>query len=108
MRDYQRESYQFRVKLGRLRQLRLNNGHLGLGHGGQGLNINNFIDKNTLRYNFQTQDANEIMDGVKTDDGDGDGAEKTTDKDDLNDTKVDKNEKSEKEKKRQAFRGKYI
>jgi len=46
------------------------------------------------------------MDGVKTDDGDGDGAEKTTDKDDLNDTKVDKNDKTEKEKKRQAFRGK--
>lgn len=40
------------------------------------------------------------MDGVKTDEGDGDGAEKTTDKDDLNDTKVDKNDKAEKEKKR--------
>lgn len=48
------------------------------------------------------------MDGVKTDDGDGDGAEKTTDKDDLNDTKVDKNDKTEKEKKRQAFRGKQF
>ena len=47
------------------------------------------------------------MDGVKTDDGDGDGAEKTADKDDLNDTKVDKNDKAEKEKKRQAFRGRY-
>ena len=52
LRDYQRESYQFRVKLGRLRQLRLNNGHMGMGQGVQGLNINNFIDKNTLRYNF--------------------------------------------------------
>lgn len=48
------------------------------------------------------------MDGVKTDDGDGDGAEKTADKDDLNDTKVDKNEKAEKEKKRQAYRGKLF
>ena len=47
------------------------------------------------------------MDGVKTDDGDGDGAEKTADKDDLNDTKVDKNDKAEKEKKRQAFRGRF-
>lgn len=55
---------------------------------------------------MQNSDANELMDGVKTDDGDGDGAEKTTDKDDLNDTKVDKNDKAEKEKKRQAFRGK--
>ena len=35
------------------------------------------------------------MDGVKTDDGDGDGAEKTADKDDLNDTKVDKNDKEQ-------------
>ena len=56
---------------------------------------------------MQNSDANELMDGVKTDDGDGDGAEKTTDKDDLNDTKVDKNDKAEKEKKRQAFRGKF-
>lgn len=44
------------------------------------------------------------MNGVKTDDGEGDGGEKTTDKDDLNDTKVDKNDKAEKEKKRQAIR----
>lgn len=43
------------------------------------------------------------MNGVKTDDGDG-IEEKTTDKDDLNDTKVDKNEKEAKEKKRQAMR----
>lgn len=34
LRDYQRESYQFRIKLGRLRQLRLNNGQLGVGHAG--------------------------------------------------------------------------
>lgn len=65
--------------------MRLNNGQLGGGQAGN-------------------SDANEIMDGVKTDDGDGDGAEKTADKDDLNDTKVDKNDKVEKEKKRQAFR----
>ena len=38
-------------------------------------------------------------------DGDEDG-EKTANNDDLNDTKVDKNEKSEKEKKRQALKGK--
>ena len=73
-----------------------------MGPGAGGLNINNFIDKNTLRYNFQTQDANEIMNGMKTDEGDGENGEKTTDKDDLNDTKVDKNEKAEKEKKKQA------
>ena len=48
-----------------------------------------------------------MMDGVKTDGDDPDGAEKTADKDDLNDTKVDKNEKADKEKKRQAYRGKY-
>lgn len=102
LRDYQRESYQFRIKLGRLRQLRLNNGQLGTG---PGMNINSFIEKNGLRYNFQAQDANEIINGVKTEEGDG---EKGQDKDDLNDTKVDKNEKAEKEKKRQALRGKYI
>ena len=34
LRDYQRESYQFRIKLGRLRQLRLNNGQLGVGQAG--------------------------------------------------------------------------
>lgn len=34
LRDYQRESYQFRIKLGRLRQLRLNNGQLGGGQAG--------------------------------------------------------------------------
>ena len=34
LRDYQRESYQFRIKLGRLRQLRLNNGPLGAGNTG--------------------------------------------------------------------------
>ena len=40
------------------------------------------------------------MNGVKGEEVDMDGCEKTTEKDDLNDTKVDKNEKAEKEKKR--------
>ena len=46
------------------------------------------------------------MNGIKIDGegGEGDGEKKP--EDDLNDTKVDKNEKAEKEKKRQAFRGK--
>ena len=38
------------------------------------------------------------MNGVKNEEGDGDGEKKP--EDDLNDTKVDKNEKAEKEKKR--------
>lgn len=50
LREYQRESYQFRIKLGRLRQLRYENGGLGSGMANNmGININNFIDKH--RYN---------------------------------------------------------
>lgn len=41
-----------------------------------------------MRYNFQSQDANDIKMNAKKD-GD-DGAEKTTDKDELNDTKLEK------------------
>ena len=42
------------------------------------------------------------MNGMKTEEGDCENGEKTTDKDDLNDTKVDKNEKAEKENNKQA------
>ncbi len=56
LREYQRESYQFRIKLGRLRQLRYE-GSIGNGNGNiganLGINLNNFMDKkNGLRYNF--------------------------------------------------------
>lgn len=52
--------------------------------------INNFIDKN--RYNFSGQD------GADHKDDDLDGVDKTTDKDDLNDTKIDKDNKLDKAK----------
>ena len=51
-----------------------------LGPNGQG--------PNGVRYNFQSQDANDIMMNAKKDGED--GAEKTAEKDDLNDTKLEK------------------
>ena len=50
-----------------------------------------------LKYNFETQDTNDIINGIdkqmNDENADGEG-EKTTDKDELNDTKLEKNDNS--------------
>lgn len=94
LRDYQRESYQFRIKLGRLRQLRA--------EGGGAITQQNYHQSGLIglggnRVNLPGMPE----DLLKKDD------EKTQDKDDMNETKLEKEQAAAKIKARQQAKGKY-